>query len=109
MQSWLYLFVAIFFEVIGTMILKLNSFTKVIPTIFMFLFYALSFWALTVAIKKIDLGVAYAIWAGLGTAFIAMIGIFYFKEPSNFAKLVSIGLIVIGVIGLHLSNSGVEG
>ena len=55
--------------------------------------------------KKIDLGIAYAIWAGLGTALITVIGILWFREPATAMKLLSILLIIGGVIGLHLGGA----
>ncbi|MBO3464488.1 MAG: hypothetical protein KME33_36820 [Aetokthonos hydrillicola CCALA 1050] len=55
------------------------------------------------ALKKIDVSIAYAIWSGLGTSLIAVIGIFWFKEPVNVLKIMSISLVIIGVIGLNLS------
>lgn len=60
---------------------------------------------LTIALKKIDVGIAYAVWAGIGTALIAGIGMFYFKEPMNLVKVVSILLIIIGVVGLNLGGA----
>ena len=67
--------------------------------------YAGSFAVLTLALKKIDLGVAYAVWAGAGTALIAVVGILYFKEPLSALKVLSIFLIIAGVIGLNLSGA----
>jgi small multidrug resistance pump len=90
-------------EVIGTTNMKLSEgFTKTLPSILMFVFYVFSFAFLTLALKKIDLSLTYAIWSGVGTALIATIGFLYFKEPVTAIKLVSIGLIVIGVVGLAL-------
>ncbi|MFQ6021424.1 MAG: DMT family transporter [Acidiferrobacterales bacterium] len=107
MQSWLYLTGAIILEVAGTTSMKLSEgFAKLVPSILIFVFYGLSFVGLTLALKKIDVSIAYAIWSGLGTALIAAIGFFYFKEPVTTMKVGSIGLIIIGVIGLHAS--GVE-
>lgn len=57
------------------------------------------------ALKKIDVSVAYAIWAGVGTALIAIVGILYFKEPATILKGFSIFLIITGVIGLNLSGA----
>lgn len=106
-MSWLYLIFAIVLEVLGTTSMKLSEgFTKTLPSIVMFVFYLLSLILLTLALKKVDVSVAYAVWSGLGTALIALIGIFYFKEPSTTIKLISIGLIITGVIGLNLSGSG---
>lgn len=85
--------------------MKLSAgFTKTLPSILIFVFYALCFSSLTVALKKIDVSVAYAIWSGLGTVLIATIGIFWFKEPVNMLKIISLGLIVFGVVGLNLSG-----
>jgi len=102
-MSWIYLICAITMEVIGTTNMKLSQgFTKTLPSILMFVFYGFSFAFLTLALKKIDLSLTYAIWSGVGTALIAAIGVLYFKEPVTAIKIVSIGLIVIGVVGLAL-------
>ncbi|RLI78313.1 QacE family quaternary ammonium compound efflux SMR transporter [Archaeoglobales archaeon] len=102
---WLYLVLAIISEVIGTTNMKLSQgFTKLIPSILIFVFYGISFTFLTLALKKIDVSIAYAIWSGLGTALIVIIGFLFFREPVTVVKLVSIGLIVVGVVGLHLSE-----
>lgn len=106
-MSWFYLVLAIILEVSGTTSMKLSQgFTKMLPSVFMFVFYILSLVSLTLALKKIDVSVAYAVWSGLGTTLIAIIGIFYFKEPSSVIKILSIGLIILGVIGLNLSGGG---
>jgi small multidrug resistance pump len=106
MQHWLILSLAIALEVAGTTSMKLSDgFTKLVPSILIFVFYAASFVALTFALKKIDLGIAYAIWAGVGTALITVIGILWFREPATAMKLLSILLIIGGVIGLHLGGA----
>jgi small multidrug resistance pump len=74
-----------------------------VPSVLIFVFYGLSFSALTFALKKIDLSVSYAIWSGVGTAIIALIGVIWFKEPVTAFKIASIVLIIVGVIGLNLS------
>ena len=105
MHAWLWLIVAIGFEVAGTTMMKLSEgFSKPVPSIAMGIFYLLSLGALTMALKRIDVGVAYAIWAGLGTALIAAIGVVLFGESMGVLKLVSIALIILGVVGLHLSS-----
>ena len=102
-MSWVYLVCAIIMEVIGTTNMKLSDgFTKTLPSILMFVFYGFSFAFLTLALKKIDLSLSYAIWSGVGTALIATIGILYFKEPVTAIKIGSVALIVIGVVGLAL-------
>ncbi len=104
-MSMLFLILAIIMEVSGTTCMKLShGFTRLLPSLLMFLFYVLSLSSLTMALKKIDISVAYAIWSGLGTALIAVVGIIWFKESVSAAKLVSLSLIIIGVAGLHLSG-----
>ena len=106
MQYWVALAGAIVLEVSGTVSMKLSDgFTKIIPSILIFVFYTGSFAVLTYALKKIDVSLAYAIWAGSGTALIAVIGIMYFKEPLTVLKMFSIFLIVAGVVGLNLSGA----
>lgn len=102
-MSWVYLFLAIISEVTGTTCMKLSAgFTKVLPSIAIFIFYGISLTSLTIAIKKIDISVAYGVWSGLGISLIATIGILWFEEPVNFLKIASIGIIIIGVIGLNI-------
>lgn len=104
-MSWLYLTLAIVLEVCGTTSMKLSEgFTRLVPSILIFIFYGFSFGALTFALKGIDVSVAYAVWSGLGTAMIAAIGILWFKEPAGALKLASIGLIIIGVVGINLGK-----
>lgn len=106
-MSWLYLLAAILFEVAGTSMMNLaEGFTKLVPSIFIFLFYGLSLAALTVSLKQIDLSVAYAVWSGLGTALIALIGVLWFREPMTALKMGSLLLIVVGVVGLNLGGVG---
>ena len=104
-MSFFYLGLAIIFEVFGTTCMKLSEgFTKLAPSILMVILYVLSFACLTFALKKIDVSIAYAIWAGLGTALIATVGILWFEEPLNALKIISLGLVIIGVMGLHFSS-----
>ncbi len=104
-MSWLYLIMAIVLEVSGTTSMKLSQgFTKLLPSLVMFFCYGLSLSALTLALKRIDVSVAYAVWSGLGTALIASIGVLWFREPLNTLKVLSLMLIIIGVIGLNLSG-----
>jgi len=103
--SWVYLIMAIIFEVAGTTSMKISEgFTKIVPSIAMAVFYMLSLTALTFALKKFDVSMAYAIWSGVGTALITAVGFYFFKEEMTPMRLISIGLIILGVIGLHLSG-----
>ena len=104
-MTWLYLVLAILLEVSGTTCMKLSEgFTRLVPSILLVVFYTLSFGMLTLALTKIDVSVAYAIWSGVGTALIASIGVLWFKEPATAMKLISLGLIIMGVVGLNLTG-----
>lgn len=99
--SWLYLLLAIFTEVAGTTSMKLSrGFTELEPSIFIFIFYALSLGFLTLSLKKLEIGFAYAIWSGVGTLLIFFIGISLFHEPITLLKSLALCCIIIGVIGL---------
>ena len=103
-MPWLLLFVAMLFEVAGITSMKLSrGFAELIPSIAVPVFYVLSAAAVILALKRLDLSVTYAIWSGVGTALAALIGIAYFREPFTLFKLASIGLVVLGVVGLSLA------
>jgi small multidrug resistance pump len=105
-MSYLYLAAAILFEICGTTCMKLSEgFTKTLPSILIFVFYGISFVSFTIALKKIDVSVAYAIWAGLGVAMISFIGFIGFNKPMPLIKIMFLALIIIGVVGLHLSTN----
>ena len=98
--AWLAL--AIGSEIIATVSLKLsNGFTRPIPSVAVVLGYAISFYALSVTLKSIPLGVVYAIWSGVGTAAIVVIGYLLFREVLDVVKLAGIGLIIVGVVMLN--------
>lgn len=103
-MSYLWLALAIVFEVGWAIGMKVSmGFTRPLPSAVTLILYVLSLAALTMATRKLDVGPAYAIWAGLGAALIAGIGIAWFKEPITAGKLVSLALVIAGVIGLNLS------
>jgi len=93
---------AILLEIAGTTSMKLSQgFSRVGPSILLFVFYALSFTLMTVAVRRIDMSVSYAIWSGVGTALVALIGVGWFHETLSAAQVGSIVLIITGVIGLR--------
>ena len=103
-MSYLYLILAIVFEVLGTTSMKLsNGFIVLLPSISLFVFYIICFACLTMALKSIDVGVAYAIWGAVGTTLIVAIGMIFFNESISALKLISIALVILGVVGLNLS------
>lgn len=102
-MSWFYLVLGIFVEILGTTSMKFSQgFTKLVPSIAIFVFYGISLSLVTLSLKQIGIGVAYALWSGLGTATIAVIGFIFFKEHMSLLKIVSIIMIIIGVVGLNL-------
>lgn len=104
-HAWLILFFAILFEVGGTTSMRLSEgFTRLTPSILIFVFYAISFALNTLVIRTLGLSVTYAVWSGVGTVLTSMIGYLYFKEPVTAIKIGSALLIVLGVVGLNLSS-----
>ncbi|QGQ93580.1 multidrug efflux SMR transporter [Paenibacillus psychroresistens] len=104
-MGWWLLFLAILFELSGTISMKLsNGFTNLWPSLFLLVFYGLSFFLLSHALKYIEMSVAYATWSGVGIVAIALVAYFYFHEPFNVTKVMWILIIVIGIIGLNMSS-----
>jgi small multidrug resistance pump len=107
MIFWIYLLIAILTEVVGTSLMKASQgLSRLIPSVLMFVLYGISFVFMALALKRIEVSIAYAIWSGLGTAVIAAIGILWFKESFNLPKLIGIVLIIGGVVLLNLKAAG---
>lgn len=105
LKVWMLLILSICMEVTGTSCIKMSAgFTKLLPTVGVFVLYGLSFWGLAVVVKNIDLSTAYAVWSGLGTALVALVGIMFFGDHVTGLKVLSIGLIIAGVIGLNMAG-----
>jgi small multidrug resistance pump len=97
---------AIAVEVVATLALReSDGFSKPLPSAIVVVGYLISFWLLSMVLKHIAVGTTYAIWAGAGTAAIAIIGIVALGEPATALKLASIALIIVGVIGLNVSGA----
>jgi small multidrug resistance pump len=102
MHPALWLALAISSEIVATTSLKLSDgFTRLVPSMVVVAGYAISFYSLSVSLRSFPLGVVYAIWSGVGTAAIVMIGYFLFHEVLDAVKLGAIGLIIIGVVALN--------
>jgi small multidrug resistance pump len=103
---WVLLVGAILSEVIATSFLKVSDgLTKLVPSVVVAVGYLTSFALLARALKQVQVGVAYAIWSGIGTAAIALIGILFLKEPVSAAKVLGILLIIAGVVTLNLAGA----
>jgi len=101
----LLLSIAILAEVAGTVALKYaDGLTNPGPSAVVVAGYALSFWMLALVLRELPVGLTYAVWAAVGTALIAAIGIVAFGEPATTLKLLSLGLIIAGVVGLSVAG-----
>ena len=98
-KTYSFLFIAIFCEVAGTMLLPISqNFTKIIPTICLSIFYLVSFYLMTFVMDKLPVAIVYATWSGLGVFTIALLGYFFFKQTLAWQAIVGLFLIVVGVI-----------
>ncbi len=105
-MAWLFLAIAIGAEIFATISLKYSEgFSKLAPTILIVIGYVIAFFMLGQALKTMDVGIAYAIWAGLGTVIVAMIGIVLLGEPMSATKIVGITMVIVGVVMLNLGGA----
>jgi small multidrug resistance pump len=108
MTTYLYLLTAVVFETIGTSALQASEqFTRPRPVIITLACYGITFYFLSLALRGMPVGVAYAIWSGLGIILIALIGLVWFGQKLDTAALVGLGLIVAGVAVINLFSNTV--
>ena len=106
-MAWVWLVLAGLLEVVWAVGLKYSEgFTRLVPSVVTAVSAAASFWLLAIALKHIPLGTGYVIWVGIGAVGTALVGMWLFQEPATAARLVCIGLIVAGIIGLKLTSGG---
>lgn len=104
-MAWLILFAAGTVEIVFALSLKYNQgFTKLVPSIVTLFAGGGSFYLLTLAIKTLPIGTAYAVWTGMGAVGVAIVGVLLFKESTDWIRLASISFIVVGIVGLKLSH-----
>ena len=103
MNNWVYLGLAIFSEVIATASLKsTEGFTRLVPSIVVLVGYSAAFYFLSLTLDTIPIGVAYAVWSGVGVATITLVSFVLYDQKIDVAGLIGIGLIVTGVVVLRL-------
>jgi len=103
MQQWIYLGIAIVSEVIGTSALNASAgFSRLWPSLVVVAGYAVAFYCLSLALKSIPVGIAYAIWSGVGVALIALVGWAIFGQALDAPAVIGIALIVAGVVVLNV-------
>lgn len=106
-MSYLYLAIAIVAEVIGTSALKAaEGFTRPLPSLVVAVGYSAAFYFLSLSLKVIPVGIAYAIWSGVGVALITLIGWLVFRQRLDTPALAGLALIVAGVVLIQFSSSG---
>lgn len=105
-MGWILLGLAIVAEVGATTALRYsNGFSNLIPSVVTVVGYVFAFAMMSRALRTIDLGIAYAVWAGIGTAIVATIGILVFGEPGNAAKALGLAMIIGGVVLINLQGA----
>ena len=103
--AWLLLIGTSVFEVVGTVFMKLSQgFTQLVPSLLIFVSYGVSFTLLTLVLKTMHVSTVYALWSGLGTSLVAVLGVVYFKEAMNLSKAFGIGLVILGVMLITLND-----
>ena len=106
MPTGFLLTMAIVSEVGATLLLRVSDgFSKPLPAVGVVVGYVLSFVLLGVLVTKMDLGLVYAIWAGAGTAIVAIAGVLLWSEPLGALKVASLAAVIIGVVGLNLTGA----
>jgi small multidrug resistance pump len=108
MKTFLLLFLAILAEVVATSALKASDgFTRLIPSFLVVVGYGTAFTCLSLTLKTLPLGVAYAIWSGVGTALVAVIGWLYYKQQLDLPAILGIALIISGAVVLNVFSTTV--
>ncbi len=106
-MAWFILFLGGLFEVAWAVGLKYSAgFTRLWPSVWTAVAMLLSIWLLAVAMKSLPVGTAYAVWVGVGAVGTALLGIVLFHEPAHAARLASIAIIILGIVGLKLTTPG---
>jgi multidrug transporter EmrE-like cation transporter len=103
MNAWLLLGTAIVAEVIGTSALKASEgFTRLLPSVVVVLGYAVAFYCLSLVLKTVPVGIAYAVWSGLGIVLITLVAFVVYGQKIDLPGLIGMGLIVVGVVVLNV-------
>lgn len=102
-MPWLYLSIAIFAEIVATSALKVSDgFSRLVPSSITAIGYAIAFYFLAVTLKTIPVGIAYAVWSGVGIVGIALIGYFFFHQTLDAPAIIGMALILAGVVVLNV-------
>ena len=107
-MPYVYLALAIITEVIGTTLLKsTDEFTKLVPSVIVVIAYLLSFYFLTLTLRSIPVGIAYAVWAGLGIFLVTLFAALIYKQIPDLATIIGMAFIITGVVVIHLFSKNI--
>ena len=109
MKQFIFLFLAIMLEVVGTSGLKASAqFTKLVPSVITVIAYVCAFYFRGLTLKTLPVGIAYAIWSGVGVVLISLIGLLFFKQSLDLPAVAGLGLIIAGVIIINIFSKSVS-
>ncbi|HEX2890604.1 DMT family transporter [Vineibacter terrae] len=107
-MSYVYLGIAIVSEVIATSALKASEeFSRLVPSIIVVVGYGVAFYCLSLTLRTIPVGIAYAIWSGVGIVLIALVGLFWFRQALDLPAIIGMALIIAGVVVVNLFSKAV--
>jgi small multidrug resistance pump len=108
-MAYLYLAIAIVAEVVATSALKASQeFTRLVPSLIVVTGYAIAFFCLTLVLRTIPVGIAYAVWAGLGIVLVTIVGAFLYRQIPDVPAILGMALIITGVVTIHLFSKSIE-
>lgn len=108
-MKWIFLTIAIVAEVIATTSLKYSEgFTKLIPSLIVAAGYSIAFYFLSLTLKNMSVGIAYAIWSGVGTVLIALVAFFVFKQKLDLPSIIGLFLIISGVVVINIFSKSIS-
>lgn len=103
-MAWLILIIAGLFEIVWAASLKsTQGFTRLWPSVLTIVAIAVSMYLLSIAVRTLPIGTAYAVWVGIGAAGTAIVGILVYKDPAGFARIIFLTLLVVAIVGLKLT------
>ena len=108
-MAYLYLAIAIVAEVVATSALKASAeFTKLLPTVIVVTGYGIAFYFMTLVLRSIPIGITYAVWSGVGIVLVAIVGAFLYKQIPDVPAIIGMGLIISGVVVIHVFSKTVS-
>ena len=108
-MTYLFLAIAIVAEVAATSALKASEeFTRLVPSIIVIVGYGIAFYFLTLVLRVIPIGITYAVWSGVGIVLVAVAGFFLYKQTPDFPAIIGMGLIISGVVVIHVFSKTIN-